>query len=67
LQTTLGPSVSYEYVAQHLRQVFDQTHVAKIGFDRWNLQHPKPWLLNVGFSEQMIAESSLALGRASKI
>lgn len=56
LRTTPGPSVSYEYVAQHLRQVFDHHHVAKIGFDRWNLQHLKPWLLNAGFSEQMIAD-----------
>jgi phage terminase large subunit-like protein len=66
LQTTPGRSVSYEYVAQHLRQVFDQHHVAKIGFDRWNLQHLKPWLLNAGFSEQMIAEKFVGFGQGFK-
>jgi phage terminase large subunit-like protein len=66
LQTTPGPSVSYEYVAQHLRQVFDQHHVAKIGFDRWNLQHLKPWLLNAGFSEQMIADKFVGFGQGFK-
>ena len=35
LQTTPGSSVSYEYVAQYLRNVFDQHRVAKIAFDRW--------------------------------
>jgi phage terminase large subunit-like protein len=66
LQTTPGSSVSYEYVAQHLRQVFDQHLVGKIGFDRWNLQHLKPWLFNAGFSEQMIADKFVGFGQGFK-
>jgi phage terminase large subunit-like protein len=45
LETTPGSSVSYEYIAHHLRKVFDQHRVAKIAFDRWNMVHLQPWLL----------------------
>jgi phage terminase large subunit-like protein len=44
LETTPSSSISYEYVAQHLRTVFDQHHVIKLAFVRWNLEHLKPWL-----------------------
>ena len=56
LETTPGSVVSYEYVAQYLRNVFDQHRVGKIGFDRWNIsiQFLLPWLLAAGFSEQTI-------------
>ena len=44
-----GASVSYEYVAQYLyREVFAKHHVVKLGFDRWNFRHLKPWLLAGG-------------------
>jgi len=66
LETTPGPSVSYEYVAYHLRQVFDQHHVIKLGFDRWNLVHLKPWLLNAGFSEQVIKDKFVGFGQGFK-
>ena len=66
LETTPGPAVSYEYIAWHLRTVFDQHRVTKIGFDRWNLQHLKPWLLNAGFSEQLIADKFVGFGQGFK-
>jgi phage terminase large subunit-like protein len=63
LQTTPGSSVSYEFVAKYLRSVFDQHRVGKLAFDRWNMQHLKPWLLDAGFSEQVIAEKFVAFGQ----
>jgi phage terminase large subunit-like protein len=66
LQTTPGSSVSYEYIARHLKHVFDQHRVAKIAFDRWNMQHLKPWLLNAGFSEQMIEQKFVPFGQGYK-
>ena len=43
--------------------MFDQHYVQKIAFDRWNMQHLKPWLLDAGFSEQVIAEKFVAFGQ----
>jgi phage terminase large subunit-like protein len=66
LQTTPGASVSYQFVAGYLKNVFEQHRVVKLGFDRWNIQHLKPWLLNAGFSEQMIKEKFVAFGQGFK-
>jgi phage terminase large subunit-like protein len=55
--------VSYEYVARYLCDVFERHHVRKIAFDRWNIQHLKPWLHNAGFSEQMIANTFSPFGQ----
>jgi phage terminase large subunit-like protein len=66
LETTPGSSVSYEYIAHYLRKVFDQHRVAKIAFDRWNMQHLKPWLLTAGFSEQVIEDKFVGFGQGYK-
>ena len=66
LTATPGASISYEYVARHLKQVFDQHRVAKIAFDRWNMEHLKPWLLNAGFSEQAIKDKFVGFGQGYK-
>jgi phage terminase large subunit-like protein len=66
LQTTPGGTVSYEYVAQYLKGIFNQHRVAKIAFDRWNMQHLKPWLLNAGFSEQVIEDKFVGFGQGFK-
>jgi phage terminase large subunit-like protein len=63
LQATPGKTVSYEYVAHHLRDVFQRYDVQKIGFDRWNMKHLKPWLLRAGFSEQMIVDHFVEFGQ----
>jgi phage terminase large subunit-like protein len=63
LQTTPGRSVSYEYVAHHLRELFDRYSIAKIGFDRWNMKHLRPWLLKAGFDDQMIVEYFVEFGQ----
>ena len=54
LQATPGKTVSYEYVAHHLRGLFQRYNIQKIGFDRWNMRHLRPWLLRAGFHEQEI-------------
>lgn len=51
LSTTPGKSIEYEYVAEHLRGVFDRYDVKRCGFDRWNMRHLKPWLAKAGFTE----------------
>lgn len=52
LQTTPGASIEYEYVAEHLRGVFDRCTVRAIAFDRYNMKFLRPWLEKVGFTEE---------------
>jgi phage terminase large subunit-like protein len=66
LQTTPGGTVSYQHIAHHLKHVFDQHRVSKIAFDRWNMQHLKPWLLTAGFSEQVVADRFMPFGQGFK-
>jgi phage terminase large subunit-like protein len=51
LLTTPGSSVEYEFIAEHLRGVFDSCDVQGIAFDRYNMKHLKPWLERAGFTE----------------
>jgi phage terminase large subunit-like protein len=67
LETTPGPTVSYEYVAQYLyREIFAKHRVLKLAFDRWNFKHLKPWLLTAGFSETAIAEKFVEFGQGTQ-
>lgn len=52
LLTTPGASIEYEFVAEHLRGVFDRCNVLGLAFDRWGMKHLKPWLVRAGFSEE---------------
>lgn len=52
LRTTPGASIEYEYVARHLRAVFDDYDVKAVAFDRYNMRFLKPWLERVGFHPQ---------------
>lgn len=54
LVKTAGPTVDYEYIAEHLRGLFDTLDIRKIAFDRWNWRHLKPWLAKVGFEESQL-------------
>lgn len=51
LLTTPGRAIEYEFIAQHLRDLFDRCDVVAIAFDRYNMRFLKPWLEKVGFSE----------------
>jgi len=50
LSTTPGASIEYEYVARHLRKLFDEFDIKAVAFDRYNMRFLKPWLEKVGFS-----------------
>lgn len=52
LQTTPGRAIEYEYIAEHMRGVFDRCEVRAIAFDRYNMRFLKPWLEKVGFTEK---------------
>lgn len=52
LQTTPGRAIEYEFVARHLRQVFNEHDIAAMAFDRYNMRFLKPWLVQEGFTEQ---------------
>jgi len=63
LQTTPGKTISYEFVANHLRGLFGRYNIAKIGFDRWNMRHFLPWLLKAGFSEPFVKDHFVEFGQ----
>jgi len=63
LQLTPGKSVSYEFVAHYLRQMFRRYNIQKLAFDRWNFRHLLPWLLRAGFSEQMVKDRFVEFGQ----
>jgi phage terminase large subunit-like protein len=50
LETT--PGSEYEFVAEHLRGLFDRCNVRGVAFDRWGMKFLKPWLERVGFSPE---------------
>lgn len=66
LQTTPGASIGYDHVARYLSDVFKRYRVRKIGFDRWNMTHLKPWLSAEGFSDQLIADVFVDFGQGTK-
>lgn len=51
IQLTPGRTIQYEFIAAHLRAVFDSYDVQSIGFDRYNMKFLRPWLVKAGFSE----------------
>ena len=51
IETTPGRAVEYEFVAQHLRGVFDRYDVRQLAFDRWAFKFLRPWLEKAGFTE----------------
>jgi phage terminase large subunit-like protein len=50
LMTTPGASIEYEFIAAHLREVFDRYNVRALAFDRYNMKFLKPWLERAGFT-----------------
>ena len=54
INKTPGKTVEYEFVAAHLRKLFDTMDIRKIAFDRWNFQYLKPWLQKAGFTDEQL-------------
>lgn len=52
LQATPGASISYDFVAQYLRGVFNRYQVEALAFDRYNMKFLKPCLVRAGFTEK---------------
>lgn len=50
LNTTPGPAIEYEYIAEYLRAFFDQYDVQAVAFDRALFNFLTPWLDKAGFS-----------------
>lgn len=50
LKLTPGRAIEYEYIAEHLRGVFDRCKVQALAFDRYNMRFLKPWLEKAGFT-----------------
>lgn len=50
LETCPGKSIEYEYIAHHLRMLFDTCYVECVAFDRYNMRFLKPWLEKAGFT-----------------
>jgi phage terminase large subunit-like protein len=61
--TAPGKSVDYKFVAEFLRDQFEYLNIQKIGFDRWNWRHFKPWLLQAGFTEEMLEAHFVEVGQ----
>ena len=54
LEATESRSIEYRFVAGRLWSLCQTWDIRKIGFDRWNWRHLKPWLLEAGFSEDQL-------------
>jgi phage terminase large subunit-like protein len=63
LQTTPGRSISYEFVASYLHNLFQRYDIRKLAFDRWNFKHLLPWLLKAGMSEQFVKDHFVEFGQ----
>lgn len=64
LNTTPGKSIEYEFVAEHLRGLFDQFDIRSVAFDSWGFKHLRPWLLRAGFSEDEIEARFVEFGQS---
>jgi len=63
LEAAPGRSVDYSFVAAYLKDVFDRYDIKTVSFDRWGFKHLKPWLLEAGFTEQMIETRFVEFGQ----
>lgn len=54
LQTTPGRSIEYSYVAERIVEAVRTYDVRKIAFDRYNMRHLRPWLIQAGMPEAQI-------------
>lgn len=63
LMTTPGRSITYEHIAEHLRAVFDKYNIEKLAFDRWNMRHLHPWLIQAGFTDEEIEAKFVPFGQ----
>ena len=63
LLTTPGRAIEYSWVATYLWDVFQQYDIQKIAFDRWNMRHLRPWLIEAGFTDLQVDEHFVDFGQ----
>ncbi len=63
LQACPGKTVDYSFVADFLARFVEKHDVRKIGFDRWNFRHLRPWLERSGIAESVIDEVFVEVGQ----
>jgi phage terminase large subunit-like protein len=63
LSLTPGRSIEYKFVAEYLYDVFQTENIRKIAFDRWNMRHLKPWLIEAGMTEAFIEDRFVEFGQ----
>ena len=63
LKTTPGKSIEYKYIARYLAELIDEGQVRKIAFDRWNMRHLRPWLIEAGMSDALIEDRFSEFGQ----
>jgi phage terminase large subunit-like protein len=56
LETTPGRAIEYDFVAQHLRTVFDTYNIKFLAFDSYNMKFLRPCLERAGFSEEELGK-----------
>ena len=66
LELTPGAAIGYEFIAERLKDIFEDYQVTKIAFDMWNWTHLKPWLLKAGFSENLLETKFIPFGQGYK-
>lgn len=63
LELVPGKAVSYEWVAQRIMQIMEELGVEKVAFDRWNMRHLRPWLMQAGLGQGVIDQKFQDFGQ----
>jgi len=63
LNVTPGKSVEYRHVAKVIANLFETHEIRRIAFDRYNMKHLRPWLLEVGLSDAVIEDRFVDFGQ----
>jgi phage terminase large subunit-like protein len=64
LMTTPGAAIEYEYVAAWLHGIY-QRNPFYCAFDRWAIQHLRPWLIKAGFGSSTIDRRFIPFGQGT--
>lgn len=63
LRTTPGRSVEYRHVARFIADLFRTEDIRSIAFDRFNMRHLRPWLLEAGLPEAVVEDKFREFGQ----
>jgi phage terminase large subunit-like protein len=65
IQTVDGHSIGYDKVVPQLMDILAAHKIRKIGFDRWNFKHLRPWLIAAGIPERTVVEQWVEFGQGT--